>query len=274
MRVLLLLVALVGLFLPWQALVADELEELIPHRNERDYIIEVLIFTQQPGSGATELPGPPQFFEPLETAAYMLGPAPYWTRLSQGPLQLYQPKELQLTRQARALERSSDYRLLFHDAWQMRVVGEDRSLPLLVEAGNYYGGQPELFGKLKLSVARYLHLETDLYLHTFEALDQPASASPLNQLLIQNRSSLQTDLSFSSRLAEPTADDQQQTSPLLTEQAYQIKESAPMKQRRRMRSGELHFIDSPYLGLLIRIERAPEEEELEGVKPLSSSLER
>ncbi|SFB82944.1 Peptidoglycan-binding protein, CsiV [Marinospirillum celere] len=260
MRLILLLVALIGMLLPWQAVVADELDELVPHRNERDYIIEVLIFSQQPGSGATELPGPPKIFQPLETAAYMVGPSPYWARLNQGPLQLYQPRELQLNRQARALERSSDYRLLFHDAWQMHVVGEDRSVPLLIEAGDYYGGQPELLGQLKLSVARYLHLETDLYLHTFEPLAQQPGSSALNQLLIQNRSSLEHQDSLSKHLSGRLADDQESASPLMTGQQFQIKESAQMKQRRRMRSGELHFIDSPYLGLLIRIERAPEED--------------
>lgn len=239
---------------------ANESEELLPHRNERDYIIELLVFTQSPGPGATELPGAAKIFQPLETSAYMLGPSPFWAHLSQGPLQLYQPRELQLTRQARALERSDDYRLLFHDAWQMPVVAEDRSLPLLLEAGDYYGGQPELLGQLKLSVARYLHLETDLYLHTFEALETSQGSSALTQFLNQNRSSLERSTQLPSTDRVQTGGGDQQVTQLIN-QEYQIKESAQMKQRRRMRSGELHFIDSPYLGLLVRIERAPEEEE-------------
>jgi len=237
-------------------------EELLPHRNERDYIIELLVFTQHPGSGATELPGAPKVFQPLESAAYMLGPSPFWARLSQGPMQLYQPRELELTRQAQALQRSDDFRLLFHDAWQMPVVSEGRSLPLLLEAGDYYAGQPELIGQLTLSVARYLHLETDLYLHTFEPLETSPSSSALNQFLNRNRSSLDTSTRLPSSSEQVTADQDGQLSQLIS-QEYQIKESAQMQQRRRMRSGELHFIDSPYIGLLIKIERAPEEEKAE-----------
>ncbi|WP_404418375.1 CsiV family protein [Marinospirillum sp.] len=238
---------------------ADELEELLPHHNERDYIIELLVFTQTPGPGATELPGEPKVFKPLESAAYMLGPSPYWAHLSQGPLQIYQPRELQLTDHARALERSDDYRLLFHDAWQMPVVAEDRSLPLLLEAGDYYGGQPELIGQLQLSVARYLHLETDLYLHSFEPLETTHRSAALTRFLNQNRSSLGTSPQLPALTDQAAADQDGEVSRIIN-QEYQIKESAQMRQRRRMRSGELHFIDSPYLGILVKIERAPEED--------------
>lgn len=233
-------------------------EEVVPHRNERDYIIELLVFTQHPGEGATEQPGPAKIFQPLEEPAYRLGPAPFWTQLSRKPLPAYQSKRHQLGRIAYALNQSDDYRLLYHDAWQMPVVGEDRTLPLLLEAGDYYAGQPELMGQLRLSVARYLHLETDLYLHTFEALPEQHRANSLNQFLQTNHSALDTASSnLSSQITQVAADPDEQLSQLVRKD-YQIKESAQMQQRRRMRSGELHFIDSPYLGLLIRIERAPE----------------
>lgn len=228
---------------------AQQQPETSPHPNERDYIVELLVFAQKPGEGATEQPGPAQFFEPLEEAAYRLGPSPFWSQLSPKPLPIYQPRDIRLVRTAAALERSDDYRLLFHAAWQMPVVGEDRTLPLLLEAGDYYGDQPELMGQLRLSVARYLHLETDLYLHQFIPLDQDDPSSPLSQL---------RQSSFG--LQEGASQDKGQDGELirLVEQQYQIEQSAQMQQRRRMRSGELHFIDSPYLGLLVRIERAPE----------------
>lgn len=186
-----------------------------PHPNERDYIIEVLIFAQQPGASATELPGRPVIYLPIEERALKVGAAPAWTRLSQitSPAYAsYWPQRVKLTREAYALKHNDDYRLLFHQAWRMRLVSEVNSIPLLIEGGDYFADMPELQGKLKLSVARYLHLETDLFLNTFE---------PVNA----------TD--------------------------YKVISSAGMHQRRRMRSNELHFIDSPYLGLLIKIDRAP-----------------
>ncbi|HKM15789.1 MAG TPA: CsiV family protein [Marinospirillum sp.] len=187
-------------------------EEVKPHPNERDYIIEVLVFAQQPGAGATELPSRPHLYLPIEEQALKIGTAPAWTKLSRITGPSYWPQRVKLTREATALERNNDYRLLFHQAWRMRLVSEVNSIPLLIEGGDYFVGMPELQGKLKLSVARYLHLETDLFLNTFEAVNA-------------------TD--------------------------YKVVSSAGMHQRRRMRSNELHFIDSPYLGLLIKIDRAP-----------------
>lgn len=193
-------------------------EEVKPHPNERDYIIEVLIFAQQPGAGATELPGRPHIYLPLEESALKIGAAPAWTRLSRVTGPSYWPQRVKLTREATALERNKDYRLLFHQAWRMRLVSEAKSIPLLIEGGDYFVGMPELQGKLKLSVARYLHLETDLFLNTFEAVNPTNAANAA---------------------------------------AFKVISSAGMHQRRRMRSNELHFIDSPYLGLLIKIDRAP-----------------
>ncbi|WP_114416376.1 CsiV family protein [Marinospirillum perlucidum] len=231
-----------------------------PHRNERDYIIELLVFTQNPGPNATEQPGEPHFFQAFEEPAYTLGPTPFWSRLAQGPLRPYQPRELSLTNEAEAIERSDTHRLLFHDAWQMPVVARERSLPLLIEAGDYYDGRPELMGKLTLSVARYLHLETELYLHEFVSQESTSASSLLNQFLIENRSSLGNLNQLPSQTVEITPDETHHASELRTGD-YKIEESAQMRQRRRMRSGELHYIDSPYLGLLIKIERAPDPEE-------------
>lgn len=193
-------------------------EEAKPHPNERDYIIEILVFTQQPGAGATELPSKPHLYLPIEERALKIGAAPAWTRLSRITGPSYWPQRVKLTKEANALKHNDDYRLLFHQAWRMRLVSEANSLPLLIEGGDYFAGMPELQGKLKLSVARYLHLETDLFLNTFEAVNLTNAANA-------------TD--------------------------YKVISSAGMHQRRRMRSNELHFIDSPYLGLLIKIDRAP-----------------
>jgi len=234
-----------------------------PHRNERDYIIEVLIFSQKPGQGSTELPSRPHSYLPIEEPALKIGPSPAWTKISKVLGPNYQPQKLTLVRQAGALKRNNDYRLLFHEAWRMRLVSEANSLPLLIEGGNYYDGMPELQGKLKLSVARYLHLETDLYLNTFEPLPDIAEGS-IEEILRSERSNPLTrklnDLPVTAEALEPET---LRNGSSIIEGYYQVKDSAGMHQRRRMRSGDLHFIDSPYLGLLIKIERAPNKELLD-----------
>jgi len=241
--------------------VAAQTEE--PHRNERDYLIEVLIFSQKPGKGSTELPGRPHSFLPIEEPALRIGPSPAWTQLSKVLGPAYQPQEILLVKEADALKRSKDYRLLFHEAWRMRLVSEANSLPLLIEGGNYYDGMPELQGKLKLSVSRYLHLETDLYLNTFEPLPDAAKGSVEEILQSERSNPLARKLNNLPVIAEALEPDTLRDGSSLIEGRYQVKDSAGMHQRRRMRSGDLHFIDSPYLGLLIKIERAPDEEPLD-----------
>ncbi|MFK7159926.1 CsiV family protein [Marinospirillum sp. MEB164] len=194
--------------------------------NEREYRVEILIFAQEPGEGASERPGAP--YQPAHPAneALSLGATPFWHSLSQRTHPQVRSLPTQLNRQARALERSDDYRLLFHEAFQMHLVGRDRTVPLLIEGGERVDGHPELLGQLHLSVARFLHLETDLHLNHFEHR--------------------------ATQLTQPHANSAEDITSLLSE----ITASSPMQQRRRMRSSELHFIDSPQLGLLILIERA------------------
>lgn len=217
-----------------------------PHANERDYIIEVLIFTQAPGEGATELPGLPHIYLPIKKRALRIGPAPAWRKLTYAAAPLYRSQRVRLTREAAALKRSDNYRLLFHEAWRMRLVSKNRSLPLLIEGGEYFDGAPELQGILNLSVARYLHLETDLFLNTFEPFVLPVE--------IIEEETANNSSSTVSKVLKPKAKDDVIS---LIKGKYQVKDSAGMHQNRRMRSGDLHFIDSPYLGLLIKIDRAP-----------------
>lgn len=224
------------------------------HRNERDYIIEILVFAQNPGAEATERPGRPQTYLPLKEAAIKIGPSPAWEQLTYLPSPTYQPQALKLTREAAALKRSKEYRLLFHEAWRMRLVAEANSLPLLIEGGDYFDGLPELQGKLKLSVARYLHLETDLYLNSFQLLPEAVEGS-VDQLLQTERNALARSTLDSTAKTEALEAKKIRNGSSLIHGAYQVKASAGMHQRRRMRSGELHFIDSPYLGLLIKIDR-------------------
>ena len=200
--------------------------------NERDYRVEVVIFSQIPGAGVTEGMGTVRYFEPVSEPAQLLGSGAAWQRLGFSPLALIQPQPTRLNREVEALTRSSDYEVLFHQAWIMPIVAEDRSPLLLLEGGRYFDLLPELQGSLRLSVARYLHIETDLSLSVFEPVSDPSVIVP--------------PLYSSLDLDEPQPD---------LQPSYQAIGAHHLQQRRRMRSGELHYLDTPYLGLLIRIDR-------------------
>lgn len=229
--------------------------------NEGDYLIEVIIFSQNPGINTSEKPGKAYVFQPYENLALKLGTTPTWNKLATSLGPAYEPVEKELIKEARAIRNSKEYKLLLHEAWKMYLEDEATSLDILIEGGDYYSLMPELVGKIKLSVARYLHLQTALYLNNF--INQPMLMKQKN--IINNQisaSSLLNSTNLNLIYNEDTSLELPEDSQLITGN-YIIESSASMQQKRRMRSNELHFIDSPYLGLLIKIQRyKPSLEEL------------
>lgn len=108
-----------------------------------------------------------------------------------------------------------------------------------------------LDGTVRVAVSRYLHVTTDLHLTT-----------PVEWTALPGRKS---------GADAATEEDEAVVDPASTggidSRQHAIGPdgrtmlSYPFRQSRRMRSGELHYLDHPVLGLLIRVERAPEEEE-------------
>lgn len=163
--------------------------------------------------------------------------------------------EWTLAAEKTALEESRNYRVLYHQSWVQPVPGRNDITPIRIDAGDVYGSQHELQGYLDLYVERYLHLNTDLQLIRYAQTDNPfrlidESANPeandgstpfMGMSLDQEASALGSDV-FNTEIITSN-----------NNQYYVATESIEMKQRRRMRSSELHYLDNPELGLLIYI---------------------
>lgn len=204
-------------------------------------------------------------------------------------------KQYRLTDVAKKLVKSSRYELLLHTAWRQPGVEQERALPVWIRGGRIYGNEYtsidsqiellesmpkvegkkadgttnefdeqtlesielqlleqqssqrpqrlyELEGKITIGLSRYLHAYTDLVLRRPRlSIDQETTSSA------QNRT-----------LAAYSAD-------------TLILNNHRLKERRRMRSKNLHYLDSPEFALLILItpyevpevvEEAPAEAEL------------
>lgn len=78
------------------------------------------------------------------------------------------PKDLrQLNPHAAALDRKPSYRVLFHEAWRQPVKEKNEAENIIVLGGDQFNRHFELEGSINVSVSRYLHLDTNLWLNQF-----------------------------------------------------------------------------------------------------------
>ncbi len=139
-------------------------------------------------------------------------------------------EDLRLQREADRIARRGLGRILFHGRWLQAVPPREEPDPVLVTGGLPLAAVPsdhELVGTVGVTLGRYLHFKADLFFQGPGLGLAPAEA-------------VMNDAGQSLLLAaDPTADGA----------GYmQLTES------RRMRSEELHYLDHPKLGLVVRID--------------------
>lgn len=146
--------------------------------------------------------------------------------------------QLMLTDHYQKLANSSRYQPLLHVGWRQNDNGRN-SMPKIrvtagerLSAGNSEISPYELDGYIRLYVQHYLFLETDLAL--FKKAAQ-AIAPPVAQ---SNDSGAYA-----------------QMQPAMGSTEYFL-QAYPFQEKRRMRSGEIHYLDHPYLGLIMNVRRA------------------
>ena len=187
------------------------------------YQFEIIVFERiAPGAGTTEAwpddPGTPSLLDavPLRIRAPKQQddsgePVPFATL----------PKSAwQLAEHEQRLKRSRNYRPLLHLAWRQQVTDPRRAqrlylkLPQKNQSRAAPEAPPKVEGTISLGVERYLHLQVDLLLRRLEMAD--------------TQNSRQGRLTGLGPYYQP----------------YRL------QSQRRMRSGELHYLDHPILGVL------------------------
>ncbi|MDO3386387.1 CsiV family protein [Gilvimarinus sp. SDUM040013] len=168
------------------------------------------------------------------------------------------------------IDAQTGYRVLFHEAWRQFVTGEKQAPWVLIEGGEAYGEHFELEGSININVSRYLHILTDLWFTEFQINTgqsrrqwptlpenpykrlqkntQRSEANALNTTTVFNDETM-----FS---GSPNAPGDSELDALLSDfldAPYMPRQIYTLDQRRRMRSTELHYLDHPRLGLLIKI---------------------
>ncbi|MFT7560799.1 MAG: hypothetical protein ACI93R_002722 [Flavobacteriales bacterium] len=194
-----------------------------------------------------------------------------------------------LLTERKRLDRSRGYRVLMHETWRQELHDKNEADSIFISGGEHYGEHFELEGSIELSLSRYLHITSNLWLTHFEDnygqesehwpnLPSLPKKTPLFIRPEAIQPALDAEKPFELTLGVSTpfsfdlsagqlgtnAQDLNLIQPssfgigtqLFEERApYVIKEIAKLSAKRRMRSNELHHIDHPRLGILIQIQK-------------------
>lgn len=175
------------------------------------------------------------------------------------------PAELRnLNETLAALTRNKRQRLLFHEAWRQPLTEPEQALAIVVTGGDQFDHLPELSGTISIGASRYLHLSADLWFTEFAnnvgqgeqgwpAL--PAAPKAQAEEISDTQINLQAgaDAGGQGDLWQQFSviDDTYQ---MMLDKPYVITNLATLRQSRRMRSGEVHYIDHPKIGMLVFIQ--------------------
>lgn len=156
------------------------------------------------------------------------------------PFQRLDDSAKQLLGALQHLRRIDRYRPLFHEVWQQPLESRRRSPAILITGGDEYGSHFELEGTIKVSVERYLHIDTDLWLHSF--LPNFGQQATFQVPELPSRGG--TDL---------TNADTYSPFSFIVNEPYSVSRTVTLRQSRRMRSGEIHYLDHPLFGVIVLV---------------------
>lgn len=179
--------------------------------------------------------------------------------------------ERQLNMQAQKLQRNPRFEVLFHNAWRQVITNKKASKAILINGGQTFGQHQSLEGSIRLSVATYLELQTNLWLAQFDVnvgqeitqawpeipLRPNYTSATINNLSLDSavdaelEQALTTENTqwsngnFDANAAAPEADN------------FVTRQIILLQQERDMRTSEVHYIDHPALNVIIQVTPYP-----------------
>lgn len=183
--------------------------------------------------------------------------------------QLLGKDQLELGPVAYSFKARQGYRLLYHGSWYQQVDAFKKSTPILIEGGKWYSPYYELSGSITFSKGRFLQAQTDLWLTDFLESDLGNTHTPWHATSSSNVALTLPSSNDARRIASGRGQDtysvdrlsqNQNDSNLLYEYDQQPSvgrnEHIPqrvfqLKQKRKLQSGEMHYLDHPKFGVII-----------------------
>lgn len=194
-----------------------------------------------------------------------------------------------------AMLRRRGSEVLFHGAWWAPLGDRDTMLPIVLDRSGDPDAQtwPKLQGSVLFYLSRYLHLELDLWLNTEgdylpaewqietppltmqsydtanllgQSVDPAAPAPRLESLFPSGPGELEPPRPDGAIAGEPLSISV--NSEAIDDDRYPYRHAITHRQNRRMRGGELHYLDHPVLGVVVKIQPVETgEEEEEDITP-------
>ncbi|RYY02039.1 MAG: hypothetical protein EOO53_15030 [Gammaproteobacteria bacterium] len=191
--------------------------------HERLYQVELIVFARNESNPQENWPSDIKLIYPENLLSVKAdGNSPEGFSLLPANERLLNP-------QAATLARSGSYTLLYHQAWRQMIYG--RKANIAISGGKTFNGHQELEGSISLSVAQYLKVQTNLWLTQFAPAGTNITDTWPELPNIPN-----TDISEADK-----------------SQGYLIKRIVKLSEVRTMRSSEVHYIDHPLLGVIVKI---------------------
>lgn len=165
---------------------------------------------------------------------------------------------MQLNDALSKLNKSRDVRVIKYGAWQQAIEPDSTLPPLRISAltdvvqNESYYGETHLEGTLTIKRSRYMHIEADLFLTSF--LFYP-ERNIFDWLLSTSTIRHKTD----SLLQAYKPDEivlSKHSSSRIPSQVFRLHQS------RRLKYGEIHYLDHPAIGLIVTINKLEPEPEI------------
>lgn len=225
---------------------------LLAQAEPRWFSIEVIVFEQYMNPGYAEnWSDRPELGFPEDLVRF-----PSESRHNSQP-QLFSelPFDGHLQKAKKKIQRARDQRVLFSRRWEQGLLDKENAPYIYIRGGEREGPHRELEGSLQISVERYLHVKTKLWLTRFKSAENSTSnAVDSDSAAVEAEADLLLDDPEPFALPSPPFRSTRDLGPSpAVEQVYLF------DQERRLRSKETHYLDHPLLGMLIRIEPLPNE---------------
>ncbi|MDG3088409.1 peptidoglycan binding protein CsiV [Vibrio hannami] len=261
------------------------------YASEREFDVEVIIFKRSVEPESVNESWPDELPAIDLSRASVLSNAQY--RELKG-VQLLPYEDYQLLKEKEALDKHAGFEVLLHTAWRQGDQPKASAPVFHILAGKDYSDSfnpdgsskhddikvtidsvenettidnplYQLDGKFQVYVQHYLFLETELDLKSpwrREVIVQDEVSEP-DASVVLDEANAKSTTDNALPAVEPVNDTVQFGHMEAVEPTIRVEEflkNYRMTQKRRMRSGEIHYLDHPLMGIVIQVRRAPTNE--------------